>query len=154
MAVSARLFHSAARFRQRRAISTRSNISLSAPRRGDSTHSRRGSPVAKIRCGKQTPPPPLLRGRSIVKAGRIWRPWNVLQYLPWHSFPTGPLAPSLPPPRPNACRRHDDRRAPAPRPRARRFPRLGLATISGPQIGQLVGGSPARLQMTVAAFGR
>jgi hypothetical protein len=31
VAVSARFFHSAARFRQRRAISTRSNISQSAP---------------------------------------------------------------------------------------------------------------------------
>ena len=28
-----------------------------------------------------------------------------------------------------------------------------LSTISGPQIGQLVGGTPARVQMTVATFG-
>jgi len=45
--VSASLVHAAAHFRQRRAISISSNISLSAPPRGDSTHWRRGNAVAK-----------------------------------------------------------------------------------------------------------
>ena len=29
------------------------------------------------------------RSRSIVPAGRIWRPWNVLQYLPRHARQLG-----------------------------------------------------------------
>jgi hypothetical protein len=32
---------------------------------------------------------PRIFGGSIVPAGRIWRPWNVLQYLPRHAWQLG-----------------------------------------------------------------